>query len=138
MENREQLTTKILYMNYIKIWTYKSVLAEPEQLLPKNLVACQSVNSCNTKFKESTEDHASVEGYLQILKWSLLEAKDRIMDGKKSKLDIEKYGHRMAMLIPLVNGINFAKRRNWETKARRYTKKHTLRLGKLLNKSNEK
>ena len=50
----------------------------------------------------------------------------------------EKYGHRMAMLIPLVNGINFAKRRNWETKARRYNKKHTLRLKKLLNKSNEK
>lgn len=68
----------------------------------------------------------------------MLEAKDRIIDGKKSKLDIEKYGHRMAMLIPLGNGINFAKRRNWETKARRYNKKHTLRLKKLLNKSNEK
>ena len=42
------------------------------------------------KYKQNTQENASVQSYLDILKWDLLGLEIGIVDGQEAQLDIEK------------------------------------------------
>ena len=53
------------------------------------------------KYKQSTQEDASIQSYWDILKRDLLGLQIGIVDGQEAQLDIEKHGGSMMILVTM-------------------------------------